>query len=78
MRKVGWGVVVEPGEFEPFVLGEAVLMEEVEGVVPLSMDAEVEDTQAEFLGDFGEVVFGVRNHADFNAKATKSTDHRAK
>jgi len=71
-------VVVEPDEFEPFVLGEIVLVQEIEGVVPLAMDAEVEDAEAEFVGDFGEVVFRVRNHADFNAKATKSTDHRAK
>ena len=44
--KVGWGVVVEPDEFVPFVLGEAVLVEEVKGILPLAMNAKVEDAHA--------------------------------
>ena len=64
MRRVelGWGVVMEPDDFVPFVLGETVLVQEIESVVPLVMDAKVENTKVEFLGDAGEVVFWERVH----------------
>ena len=55
-------MVVEPDEFVPFVLGEAVLVEEVVSVVPLAMDAEVENAHAEVVRDFGEVMFWVGGH----------------
>ena len=55
-------MVVEPDDFPPFVLSEAVLVQEIEGVVPLAMDAEVEDTHAEVVGNVGQVMFGVRGH----------------
>ena len=67
-------MVVEPGEFVPFVLGEAVLVEEVESVLPLAMDAEVEDAHAKFVRHIGEVMLGVRGHADFNTEGTESAD----
>ena len=41
---------MEPDEFVPFVLGEAVLIQEIEGVVPLAVDAEVQDTHAKVVG----------------------------
>ena len=53
---------MEPDEFVPFVLGEAVLVQEIEGVVPLAVDAEVEDAHAEVVGDVGQVMFWVRGH----------------
>ena len=62
-RKIGRGVVVEPDDFVPFVLGEAVLVQEIEGVVPLAVDAEVQHLETEILGNFSEVVFWVRGHA---------------
>jgi hypothetical protein len=62
-------VVVEPDEFVPFVLGEAVLVEEIEGVVPLAVDAEVEDAHAEAVRDIGEVVLWKAVHADFNTES---------
>ena len=65
-------MVVEPDEFVPFVLGKAVLVQEIEGVVPLAMDAEVEDAHAEVVRDFGEVVFWVRRHAAFNTEDTST------
>jgi hypothetical protein len=65
---------VEPDDFPPFVLGEAVLVEQIEGVVPVATDAEVENAQANFLGDFGEVVFWVRVQAGFNTEGTKNTE----
>jgi len=67
-------VVVEPDEFVPFVLGEAVLVQEVEGLVPLAVDAEVEDAEAQFLGDVGEIVFWVRIHADLNTEDAEITE----
>ena len=67
-------MIVEPDDFPPFVLGEAVLVEEIEGVVPLAMDAEVEDAHAEFVGNVGKVMFGVRGHAEFNTEDTESTE----
>ena len=71
---MGWGVVVEPDEFVPFVLGEAVLVQEIEGVVPLAMDAEIKDAHAEVVRDFGEVMFWVNLHAEFNTEDTESTE----
>ena len=59
---------MEPDEFVPFVLGEPVLMQEIEGVVPLAMDAKVEDAHAELVGNVGKVVFGVDVHAEFNTE----------
>jgi hypothetical protein len=57
-------VVVEPDEFVPFVLGEAVVVEEIEGVAPVAVDAEVEHAHAEVVGDVGEIVFRVRRHQE--------------
>jgi hypothetical protein len=62
-------VIVEPDEFVPFILAEAVLVQEIKGIVPLAVDAKVQELEAQFLGDFGEVVFGVRAHA---SRATAS------
>src|SRR5436190_20146211 len=62
MRRVelGWGVGMEPDDFVPFVLGEAVLVQEIEGVVPVATNAKVENTETDFLGYVGEVVFWIR------------------
>ena len=59
---------MEPDEFVPFVLGEPVLVQEIEGFVPFATHAEVEDAHAEVAGDFGEVVFWVGTHARFNTE----------
>ena len=61
--KVGGGVPVEPGEFVPFIFGEAALMQEIECIVPLMAGAEIQETQAEVMGNVGEVMFRVRCHA---------------
>ena len=55
---------MEPDDFVPFVLGEAVLVQEIECVVPPAVDAEVEDAHAKVVRDIGEVVFWVRGHAN--------------
>ena len=65
---------MEPDDFPPFVLGEAVLMQEIDGVVPLAMDAEVEDAHAQFVGDFGKVMFWARRHEGFNTEPTEDTE----
>ena len=67
---------MEPDEFVPFVLGEPVLVQEIEGVVPLAMDAEVEDAHAEIVGDFGEVMFWVGGHVGFNTESTETTEKK--
>ena len=67
-------MVVEPDEFVPFVLGEAVLVQEIESVVPLAVDAEVEDSHAEVVGNVGEVMFWVRRHEGFNTEPTEGTE----
>jgi hypothetical protein len=66
-------VVVEPDDLPPFVLGEPVLVQKVEGVGPLTMDAEVEDAHAEFVGNVGEVMFWVDVHTEFNTEGTESS-----
>ena len=72
-------MVMEPDDFVPFVLGEAVLVQEIEGVVPVATNAKVENTETDFLGDVGEVVFWIRAHPDLNTENTESAeDHGAK
>ena len=56
MGQLGGGPVVEVLEVVEGVICEAVLGEEVTGVLPEAFGAEVEDAAAEFLGDIGEVV----------------------
>ena len=65
---------MEPDEFVPFVLGEAVLVQEIESVVPLAMDAEVEDAHSEVVRNVGQVMFGVRRHEGFNTEGTEDTE----
>ena len=63
-------MVVEPDEFVPFVLGEAVLVEEIETVMPLAMEAEVENAHAEVVWNVGQVMFWASAHARCDTEAT--------
>ena len=53
---------IEPGDFVEFVVGEAMLVKQIEGVVKAPMRAEIQKALAEFLGNVGEVMFRVRRH----------------
>lgn len=50
---------MKPDDFEPFVLSEAMFVEQRERFLPLPMDTEVEDSEPKVLGNFGEVVFRI-------------------
>ena len=70
--EIGGSMVVEPDHFVPFVMREAVLVQEIEGVVPVAVDAKVKDTETKLLGNIGEVMFGIGLHPILNTEDAES------